>query len=62
MLRISWTAKKSNETDLRKTDTKPHINKMRKRQAFCLGHVMRKEKLEYIVATGMIETLQWKTA
>ena len=31
------------------------INRILKRQATCFGHVMRREKLEHLVTTGMIE-------
>ena len=43
MLRISWTAKKSNETVLREADTRSLINKTRKRQATFFGHVISDE-------------------
>ena len=56
MLPISWTLKKSKETVLRETDTKRSlINRISKCQATLLGHMMRREKLEYLVTTGMIE-------
>ena len=56
MLQISWTAKKSNETGLREAVTRRSlINKINKRQATFLGYVMRREKLEHLVTTGMIE-------
>ena len=56
MLRISWTTKKSNATELREADTtRSLINRIRKRQATFFGHVMRREKLEHLVKTGMIE-------
>ena len=57
MLRISWTAKKSNETVLREADTiKSPINRMRKKPGNIFwGQVLRKEKLEHLVTTGMIE-------
>ncbi|GFN97452.1 UDP-glucuronosyltransferase 2a1-like [Plakobranchus ocellatus] len=43
MLRIAWTAKKTNERTIRK------------RQATFLGHVMRRGKLEHLVTTGKFE-------
>ena len=54
MLRISWTAKKSNETVLCDTARSP-INRIRKRQATYVSHKMRREKLEHLVTTGMTE-------
>ena len=48
MLRISWIAKKSNQTVLREADTTGSlINRIRKG----LGHVMRREKLVHLVTT-----------
>ena len=56
MLRIPWVEKKSNETVLREADTtRSLINKLRKRQATFFGHVMRREALEHLVTTGMME-------
>ena len=56
ILQISWTAKKSNETVLRETDTTTSfIHEVSKRQANLLGHVMRREKIEHLVTTGMFE-------
>ena len=55
-VRISWTAKKSNETVLRDLDTtRPLTNRIRKRQATFLVDVMTREKLEHLVTAGMIE-------
>ena len=56
MLQISWTAKKSNKTVLQEADTmRSSINRIRK----CLfSHVMRREKLEHLVTTKMIEGKQ----
>ena len=55
MLQISWTAKKSNETVLQKADiTRSFIYRICKRQAN-FGPMMRREKLEHLVTTGMIE-------
>ncbi|GFR75307.1 eukaryotic translation initiation factor 3 subunit F [Elysia marginata] len=49
-----WTAKKSNDTVLNETKTKRAlINKTRKRQATFFGHIMRRERQEYLVTTGM---------
>ena len=56
MLRISWTEKKSKETELLEADTtKSLINRIRKGQATFFGHVIRREKLEHILTTGVIE-------
>ena len=41
---------------LREADTKRSlINRISKRQATFFGHVMRREKLEHSVTTGMVE-------
>ncbi|GFN81414.1 protein tssc1-like [Plakobranchus ocellatus] len=56
MLRISWTAKKTNDKVLEEAHTtRLLISKIRKRQATFFGHVMRREKLENLVTTGMLE-------
>ncbi|GFO31777.1 condensin-2 complex subunit g2-like [Plakobranchus ocellatus] len=56
MLRISWTAKKTNDTVLEEAHTtRLLISKIRKHQATFFGHVMRREKLENLVTTGMLE-------
>ncbi|GFO31479.1 sodium-independent sulfate anion transporter [Plakobranchus ocellatus] len=52
----SWTAKKTNDTVLEEAHTtRLLISKIRKRQATFFGHVMRREKLENLVTTGMLE-------
>ena len=56
MLRIPWTAKKSNENVMREVKAKRElISNIRKKQSSFFGHVMRREQLEYIVTTGKIE-------
>ena len=56
MLRISWTAKKSNEAVLREADTKGSLmNRIRKWQAIFFCHVRRRQKLGHLVTPGMIE-------
>ena len=56
MLRISWKEKKSNEDVLKEAvATRSLINKIRKRQAKFTGHVTRREGLEHLVTTGMLE-------
>ena len=65
MLRVSWTAKKSNKTVFRQADTKTFlINRILKPQAIFFAHVMRRKKLEILVTTGIIEgkTEKGKTA
>ncbi|GFN90513.1 endonuclease-reverse transcriptase [Plakobranchus ocellatus] len=52
MLRIPWTAKKTNERVLKEAYKRRSI---RKRQATFLGHVMRRGKLEHLVTTGKFE-------
>ena len=51
MLKISWTAKKSNKTVLPEANTRSPINRIHKHQATFFGLVMRRE---HLVITGMI--------
>ena len=56
MMKISWMAKKSNDTVLKEAHTsRALVNKIRTRQTTFFGHVMRKEKLEHLITTGMME-------
>ena len=56
MMKISWIAKKSNDTVLKEAHTsRALVNKIRTRQTTFFGHVMRREKLEHLITTGMIE-------
>ena len=56
MMKISWMAKKSNNTVLKEAHTsRALVNKIRTRQTTFFGHVMRREKLEHLITTGMIE-------
>ena len=58
LLRISWTGKKLDKTVLREADTTRsliYIEYVNARQVF-LGQETRREKLEHLVTTGMIET------
>ena len=56
MLRIPWTAKKTNQEVLKEAVTERSLlNRIRKRQATFFGHVMRREKMEYDITTGMLE-------
>ena len=48
--------KEINETELREADTtRSLIIRTRKRQATFFGHEMRREKLEHLLTTKMIE-------
>ena len=54
--RILWIAKISDECVLRESDTtRSLMSKIRNLQATFFGHVIRREKLEHLVITGMIE-------
>ncbi|GFN74974.1 UDP-glucuronosyltransferase 2a1-like [Plakobranchus ocellatus] len=56
MLRIPWTAKKTNERVLNEANKRRSmVRTIRKRQATFLGHVMRRGKLEHLVTTGEFE-------
>ena len=56
MLRISRTAKKSNETFLQEAETtRSLVNRIRNCQATFFDYVKRREKLEHLVTTGMIK-------
>ena len=55
MMRISWTAKKTNESVLNEAnETRRLITAIRKRQAKFIGHVMRQKQLENLVTTGKL--------
>ena len=56
ILRLSWTDRVSNEEVLRRVDQQRSLLKIiRRRQMEFLGHVIRREKLEHLSLTGMIE-------
>ena len=56
MLRIPWTARKSNKEILQDArERRTLINKIRKRQAIFFGHVMRRENMEHLITTGKIQ-------
>ncbi|GFO24946.1 endonuclease-reverse transcriptase [Plakobranchus ocellatus] len=56
MLRISWTAKKTNERVMNEANKRRSlIRTIRKRQATFLGQVIRRGKLEHLVTTGKFE-------
>ena len=56
MMRISWTAKKSNESVLKDANLERSLIKtIRKRQLTFLGHICRHKGLEHLSITGKIE-------
>ncbi|GFS18544.1 eukaryotic translation initiation factor 3 subunit F [Elysia marginata] len=56
MMRIPWTAKKTNEEILTKAQTTRRLmTKIRKRQAKFVGHVIRRNQLEHSVTTGKFD-------
>ena len=56
MLRIPWTARKTNEQVLQQAETERQLMKqIKKRQLNFLGHVTRKHKVEHLSLTGKIE-------
>ena len=53
MLRIPWTAKKTNEMVLKEAESNRSLmQKIRKQQATFFGHVIRREGLEHFLASG----------
>jgi len=56
MLRIAWTDKASNYQVLQRANTSTNLLKVIvSRQIRYVGHVMRKNQLEAVALTGMIE-------
>ena len=56
MLRIPWTAKKTNVEVLNQACTQRNlIKRIRIRQSRFFGHIMRREGLEHLVTTGKIQ-------
>ena len=56
MLRVSWTEKRTNLDIINTASrTRKLTSNINRRQAECLGHVMRKGKLEHLLTTGKIE-------
>ena len=56
MLRIPWTAKRSNQEVLQQADTdRELIKQLKKRQLRFMGHAVRKNKIELLSITGKIE-------
>ena len=55
MLRIPWTARKTNEDVLTEANhNRQLITNIRRRQAKFIGHIMRKGELEHTVTTGKL--------
>ena len=56
MMKISWMVKKLNDTVLKEAHTsRALVNKIRTRQITFFGHVMRRERLEHLITTEMME-------
>ena len=56
MMRIPWTAKKTNEEVLTEAQTTRQLmTKIRKRQAKFVGQVIRRNQLEHLVTTGKFD-------
>ncbi|GFR62471.1 UDP-glucuronosyltransferase 2A1-like [Elysia marginata] len=56
MMRIPWTAKKTNEEILTEAQTTRQLmTKIQKRQAKFVGHVIRRNQLEHLVTTGKFD-------
>ncbi|KAK3784412.1 hypothetical protein RRG08_039413 [Elysia crispata] len=56
MMRIPWTAKKTNEEVLTEAQTTRQLmTKIQKRQAKFVGHVIRRNQLEHLVTTGKFD-------
>ena len=53
MLRVSWMAKKTNESVLKEAEIELSLlNRIRSQQANFVGHAMRRHSLEHIITTG----------
>ena len=56
MLRVPWTARKTNKEILEEADAQRGLmNKIRKRQTCFIGHVIRMEGLEHLATTGKLD-------
>ena len=56
MLRIPWTAKKTNKMVLKEVETNRSLmQRIRKQQATFFGHIMRREGLEHFLTTGKLD-------
>ena len=55
MLRVPWTARKTNEEVLNEAgETTKLLTTTRRHQAKSFGHVMRRKQLEHLVITGKL--------
>ncbi|GFR58649.1 retrovirus-related Pol polyprotein LINE-1 [Elysia marginata] len=58
MLRVPLTARKTNEEVLKETETtRSLMNRIRRRQAKFVGHIMRREGLENLIT---IQPEEWR--
>ena len=56
ILKIPWTARRTNEEVLRQMGAERELmTTIRRRQMRFLGHVVRREEMEAVVLTGMVE-------
>ena len=56
MMRVSWTERKSNVDVLKDAEcVRTLINKIKKKQARFVGHVMRRNGLENLITTGKFD-------
>ena len=56
MLRVPWTARKTNIEVLREANTQRSlVNRIRKRQAQFVGHIIRRDGLENLITTGWLK-------
>ena len=56
MLRVPWTARKTNIEVLKEANTRRSlISRLRKRQAQFVGDIMRRDGLENLITTGKLE-------
>ena len=56
MLRIPWTARKTNKEVMEKIGlTRSLVKRTRQRQAKFVGHIMRRKGLEHLITTGKLE-------
>ena len=56
MMKVAWTERKTNETILKEAETERRLlSVILERQARFFGHVMRRDGLEKLVTTGMVD-------
>ena len=61
MLRIPWTARKTNEEVLNEAgETRKLLTSTRRRQTKFFGHVMRRKQLEHLVTTGKLNGKRYR--